>query len=420
LDAYGEVYPNLKAQDDSYPEPEYLKSVTKIGNITNKGEMEEVTEGSEFLKELFLDDDPRTLWVQTWGGTNTCARALKSIEEEYADTDEWADIQKKIYDKLAIYIILDQDESYGDYIAKAWPDLKILNDVSNFWHFAYAWQFHPDELNNTLHGDWEFRNIVDNKGPLMDLYALMGDGKTVEGELDEEQRGWKDYLEANPNYEKYDFISEGDSPSFLYLVDTGLRSLEDATWGGWGGRFGADGKNTVADYDPITKEFESSYTLTRWFDDIQNDFAARVDWCTAETYADANHAPTLEIQEGIDVTAAAGDTVTLTAVAEDPDGDKVSVNWWRYFEADTYMDSPDKNPELVDDNSLGLLIERIGEVEDPDKLNTIELNGADTETVSFTVPEDAKSGDTIHIIAVATDDGPHTLKRYQRVIVTVA
>jgi hypothetical protein len=84
------------------------------------------------------------------------------------------------------------------------------------------------------------------------------------------------------------------------------------------------------------------------------------------------------------------------------------------------MDSPDKNPELVDDNSLGLLIERVGEVEDPAKLNTIELNGADTETVSFTVPEDAKSGDTIHIIAVATDDGPHTLKRYQRVIVTVA
>jgi hypothetical protein len=89
LDAYEEVYPNLKAQDDAYPTAEYLRSVTKIGNITNKGEMEEVTEGSEFLKELFLDDDPRTLWVQTWGGTNTTARALKSIEEEYKDTDQW-------------------------------------------------------------------------------------------------------------------------------------------------------------------------------------------------------------------------------------------------------------------------------------------------------------------------------------------
>ena len=94
-----------------YPTPDYLKSVTHIGNITNVGEMEKVTDGSEFLKNLFLDDDPRTLYVQTWGGTNTTARALKSIEEEYKDTDQWEEIQQKINDKLVLYIILDQDDS---------------------------------------------------------------------------------------------------------------------------------------------------------------------------------------------------------------------------------------------------------------------------------------------------------------------
>lgn len=40
-----------------------------------------MTEGSRFLEELILDDDPRTLYIQTWGGTNTTARALKSIQE---------------------------------------------------------------------------------------------------------------------------------------------------------------------------------------------------------------------------------------------------------------------------------------------------------------------------------------------------
>ena len=165
LDDYEAVYDNLKAHDEDYPEPDYLRSVTKIGNIKNKGEMDEVTEGSEFLKDLFLDDDQRTLYVQTWGGTNTTARALKSIEEEYKDTDEWEDIQKKINDKLVLYIILDQDDSYSDYIAKNWPDIEIINDRSNFWHFAYAWQMHSDELNETLKADWCYENLVKDKGP---------------------------------------------------------------------------------------------------------------------------------------------------------------------------------------------------------------------------------------------------------------
>ena len=104
--------------------------------------------------------------------------------------------------------------------------------------------------------------------------------------------------------------------------------------GGWGGRFGEDGKNTVADFNPHSGRYESSYTLTRWFDDIQNDFAARVDWCTATAHEDANHAPTVSVTEGIDITA--------------------------------------------------------------------------------------KAGETIHMIVEVTDDGAHALKRYQRVVVTVA
>ena len=48
-----------------------------------------MTEGSRFLEELILDDDPRTLDIQTWGGTNTTARALKSIQERYEGTAEW-------------------------------------------------------------------------------------------------------------------------------------------------------------------------------------------------------------------------------------------------------------------------------------------------------------------------------------------
>ncbi len=421
LDAYEQCYDNLSAHDPDYPTADSLRNITKIGNITNVGEMEEVTEGSEFLKELFLDDDERTLYVQTWGGTNTTARALKSIEEEYSDTDEWEAIQEKINNKLVLYIILDQDDSYGNYIATNWADIPVINDRSNFWHFAYAWQFHADELNTTLHADWEYENLVNNDSPLMAYYALMGDGKTIDGELYDEMRGTDDYLEANPNYERYDFISEGDSPSFLYLIDTGLRSLENPTYGGWGGRFDDDNPslNTVVDYDPYTEQFEASYTLTRWFDDIQNDFANRVSWTLTDDDSAVNHAPTVSVEQGIDITAAAGDEVTLTAVGEDQDGDNLTYTWWRYFEADTYQDS-EITTEVVDDDSIGMLLDRTRQVGDDEVIDSIELTGADTAEVTFTVPEDANSGDTIHMIVTVQDDGEHTLKHYQRVIITVA
>ncbi len=417
LDAYEQVWPNLCVHAEGYPTPGYLRSVTKIGNISDKGEMEQVTEGSEFLKALFLDDDPRTLYVQTWGGTNTTARALKSIEEEFAGTEAWESVQHKVYDKLVIYLILDQDVTYRDYIARIWPGLRVLNDACNFWHFAYAWQLHPDELNTTLHARWNHEHLMGDHGPLMARYALMGDGKTVEGELDEEQRGWDAYLEANPGYESYDFISEGDSPSFLYLVDTGLRSLENPSWGGWGGRFGADGVNSVADWDPHSGCFEASYTLTRWFDDLQSDFAARVRWCTAERYEDANHAPRVHVAEGIDIVAMAGERVTLTAEASDPDGDALTYRWWRYFEADTYG-VPAPAPS---DYKMGeFLLDRTAEVLDGVALDSLELCGADTACVTLMVPANARPGDTLHLVVEAYDDGVPALKRYQRVVVTVA
>ncbi|WP_398578253.1 hypothetical protein [Streptococcus pasteurianus] len=52
-------------------------------------------------------------------------------------------------------------------------------------------------------------------------------------------------------------------------------------------------------------------------------------------------------------------------------------------------------------------------------VDPVELENADTTTVSFTIPKDTKSGDTFHIILEVQDDGSHTLKAYQRVVVTV-
>ncbi|MDA8494903.1 DUF1593 domain-containing protein [Kluyvera georgiana] len=419
---YGKVYDNLKAHDPRYPTPEYLRSITKIGNISNKGDMAQETDGSRFLEKLFLDNDSRTLYVQTWGGTNTTARALKSIEDRYKNSAEWPAIQQKINHKLVLYIILDQDNSYNDYIATHWPNLKTINDRSNFWHFAYAWKYHSDELNSRLKGDWSYHHLVDNKGPLMANYALMGDGKMIDGELYDEQRGTDDYLRKNPQYQKYDFISEGDSPSFLYLIDNGLRSRENPSYGGWGGRFGPAQNNrdinNVLDYNIYTQRYEAQYSLSHWFDDIQNDFAARVNWSTTRDDTAVNHPPKVSVKEGLNIRARPGETVNLTALASDPDGNALSYHWWRYFEADTYQDSEPTTQPVVD-NSLGMQLDITRTPDKTEKINTIALQRADTPNMSFVVPQDAKTGDTLHMVVTVRDNGKPVLTRYQRVIITV-
>lgn len=425
LDRYEKIYSNLRIHADGFPAPKYLKSVTKIGNISNVGEMEKITEGSEFLKDLFLKKDTRPLYIQTWGGTNTTARALKSIEEKYSSSKDWTKLKQEISNRLVIYIILDQDNSYGNYIAKNWPEIKIINDRSNFWHFAYAWKFHSEDLNKYLQGSWMFENIKSSHGPLLDKYALMADGNIIDGELFDEQRGTEEYLLKNPQYKKYDFISEGDSPSFLYLIDNGLRGIEDPSFGGWGGRFVKvkDNlwENKALDFNPYTNQYEAEYALIRWFDDIQRDFAARADWSVASKYKDANHNPIISVKEGLNINAKAGEVLTLTAQGKDPDGDKISYNWWHYGEADTYKESLVEKNEIEYVKAYGLVFSIYRKLADKEKVDNIILktNGENNENLTFKVPENAKIGDTIHIILEGKDNGKFNLKNYKRVIITI-
>lgn len=132
----------------------------------------------------------------------------------------------------------------------------------------------------------------------------------------------------------------------------------------------------------------------------------------------ANHTPSVSVNEGTQLTAKVGQEVKLTAKADDPDGDKLTYKWWRYFEADTYTENssvPNMESLKVGDLQLSLYRE-LGENE---VVDPVELTGADTNQVSFTVPKDAKSGDTFHMIIEVQDNGEVPLKAYQRVVITV-
>lgn len=400
LEAYEEVYPNLVQHDPDYPSPDYLRERTRLGNVKAEGEMEEVTEGSELIVNVLLDDtDDRPIWVHAWGGTNTIARALKTIEEQHPERME------EVAQKLRFFFIWEQDDTYQTYIQPHWGKYNIPTIICDqFWAIAYQWnKILPEDKRPFFQANWMKSNVLEEHGPLCALYPAHEPGSHG--------------LSGDTDFDPGDFRSEGDSPAFLHNIPTGLRSMESPDFGGWGGRYQLVRENTWLDPVPFDgyeypegrwytesawgrKYMRSTYPddqdkmdtyfkpLARWADVMQRDFAARADWCV-RPFAEANHPPVVTLDHAADLQAAPGQTVTLSALGTfDPDRDALSYRWWQYEEADTYQ-------------------------------GTIELQYPERQNTSFTVPADGTSGQTIHIICEVTDSGAPTLTRYQRVIVTI-
>lgn len=393
IDKYATVYSNLVKHDKNYPTPQHLKSIIRVGNIDFESEMEYNTEGSDYIKKFLLDDNPAPLYIQVWGGTNTVARALKSIEDEYKNTTQWNTIYKKVCSKLTIYIILDQDETYKNYVSVNWSDINVIMNTNQFWCFAYAWTRLAPEIQSYLNGNWFAEHIKFNHGALAGSYFLWGDGQKLVHDSDHVQGDTAQVRKDGRT--QFDFISEGDSPSYLFLINSCLRNIENPSYGGWGGRFiqsktnphlWQDGAN-VTDSNYFTKKADLQFPQSRWINAIQNDFAARADWCV-KSYKDANHAPLVTLKSAKDIAAKPGAVVHLRGSAKDPDGNALTYTWWQYKEAGTY------NGKIV-------------------------IQNADNTEASFTVPADTKSGETIHIILEVKDNGAPALTRYQRVVVTI-
>ena len=128
--------------------------------------------------------------------------------------------------------------------------------------------------------------------------------------------------------------------------------------------------------------------MWRWSEALQNDFAARADWCV-ESFDEANHPPVIKLTHDIDIQVIPGETIDLNAKGTtDPDGDELSYFWWQYEEADTYK-------------------------------GKIDIKKAQNRNATVSIPNDFNSGETIHIVCEVSDKGSPELTRYQRVILSI-
>lgn len=383
---YAQVYGNLVQHDRNYPSPEFLLSKWAVGNINGVGEDTIRTKGAELIAKVLLDDsDPRPVWIQAWGGCNTISRALKIIQEDYPERMEEAAA------KMRLYLIWEQDGTYQKYIRPNWEHYNIPTIISDqFDCIAYIWpKVLPSEVKKYFEASWMNEHILKGHGALCRVY-----------------------VNNNGAYN-----AEGDTPAFLHCIPNGLRSLESPGNGGWGGRYVKVRNNVWMDPPPAAGYthpsgqwgFSNSWSkmmenyiapgqvvirtnyfkpVWRWLGEVQADFAARADWCV-KGYASANHHPVVRLKDTpFDIVAQAGSKVVLDASpTTDPDGDELTFRWWHYSEAGTYE----------------------GET----------LAGSDRATTTITIPEDARPGETIHMICEVSDSGTPSLTRYQRVVITV-
>ena len=419
VDVYERIYPNLRVHSAEYPAPAELRSKVRWGNVEFDGDISKDTRGSDLIRTVLLDDDPEPVYLLAWGGASTIARALKSIQERHANDADWPALRARISRKAILSLSGDQDDTYANYIHPNWPDIRTLTTGEGGVGLGYgAFVFASAENAPFYSAAWTRENIS-RYGPLGAHYRVWGDGKQmvkgdifdyfgVSGKSTAELRalGYIGWLPPRPQGE---FLGEGDTFTYLNLLGNGLAAYRDETQGGWAGHVvvnpalrrpapAARAGGAAPSIDAFMKSLEgigpegpsrrAPSPQPNFVPTAQNDFAARVRWSVTPTYAAANHEPVVTVRTGNRLSARPGDTIRLEGSVSDPDGDRVSVRWWRWKDVDSYP-------------------------------GDVRIADAGSLAVTVRVPDDAQPGQTIQLVLEAMDGGSPNLTRYQRVVISV-
>lgn len=400
---YAEAWPLLNANaaaagEPPFPSPEQMLERTLVGNVAFEGDVREETPGSKRITEAILDDDPRTLWLLSWGGMNTIVRALMSIAERYRDTPEWHVVQQRIYNKVRVMGVADgvgQDNSWLDHGADLFPDL-------TFWCVPYMYGGYIDakmaqeDSIELFRAPWPEQNLTRGNGPLMARYMLYGDGKVYANEPERFQFGkharldWG--LEGVPamQFDRGDFMAEGDSMTHIPLLPFGLRGADDRGFDTLLGRMFIDGYpdgGAPIGFSALGKVIEGN--PNPYLRAYQEDFAARAPWCAHGPKTCSHPARVTDVTD--DRTAAPGEAVKLTATVDDPDGRGFDARWDVALAPTIYSGTQD--------------------------LGTWSGHGLDA---TFTVPVDTHPGDRFVLTLTIRTRAERPTTRYAQLALTVA
>ena len=391
---YAAAWPHLCENGGTYPSPKELVARTYVGNVAFEGDVREETPGSRAIEDAILDDDPRTLWLLSWGGMNTIVRALMSVAERYRGTPEWGAVRERVCAKVRVLGVTDgigQDNSWLDHGQALFPELTLWRVPFAYGGYVDA-KFAQEDSIDLFRAPWPQEHLIDGNGPLMAEYKLYGDGRHYEGEPARFQFGEHATLDWGlPGMEPLpfspgDFLAEGDSMTFIPLLDTGLRGADDPDFETLLGPMFREGERpSVGVGSPFERPAGNPNPFLRAF---QEEFAARAQWCT-HGHASCNHAPVIASVTP-DLAAGAGELVAVHAAAADPDGDALSARWC----CDPHVSRYAGKRDLASWETSGL-------------------------SALFSVPRDAAPSDRFVLRLTVRDDAERPLTRYAEVAVTV-
>ncbi|KAI8711776.1 hypothetical protein NCS52_01441900 [Fusarium sp. LHS14.1] len=401
VDGYEQVVDNLNAHahpDFPYPSAQEVRGLIKSGppvyGMAAVGDDIPLSEGGELLLERLTSPDQDPLWVLVWGGVNVLAQVLHRIRNR-SDAAE-------LRSKLRVYTISDQDDC-GSWIRQQWPEIFYICSV-------HGWNQYGNATWVGISGS------VDEGGP---------DPSKVTAE-------WvKENVQLGPLgavYPKPAFIIEGDTPTFLYIMQNGLNFPEEPSWGSWGGRYlpanvsdkGIPNRGHFCDAaDGVvglngTQFRTNKATIWRWRNTYQNDFAARIQWTLSPDFTKANHQPVVAVNGEFGykpyyIEADAGSTIIIDASKTyDPDGDKLSYKWFQYREPSATQTYHGYEVSELD----------IKEVEGSDG-SKVEVTIASPEKSCIVVREQLslEKGLVLHLILEVTDAGTPPLTSYRRILI---
>ncbi|KAK1638478.1 hypothetical protein BDP81DRAFT_460083 [Colletotrichum phormii] len=308
IKAYGEVVSTLNKH--VHPNATFSPAEDLLKLVYGRQALEEpLSDGPKLLiKTLQADSEP--LFVSIWGRANTLAQALQFIGTE-RPSSEAAELRSR----LRVYSISDQD--CGPWIRVKWPDITYIVNVHGFREY----QASPWSGIGGAQDDWLTLNI--RIGPLGQVYPEILYGM------------------------------EGDSPSFMWLIQNGLNSAGRPDWGGWGGRYSRvteamdiNEYGTSMDIAVSVSGLDHQSpgaTVWRWRDAYQDDFAARMQWTVTDRFVDATHPPNINVNGSISLDAmeivlpSTSSVVLDASETYDPDHPENSTHleleWYAYTEA---------------------------------------------------------------------------------------
>lgn len=191
INQYEIDFPNLCTHSNTYPTPDYMRSITKQGAIEiapYKG-YRTPTEGSELIIECARKDDSRPLYILIWGLLEDLAQALHDAPD--------------IADKLRVYYIGGPNKKWGlnayEYIRQNFPNLWIIENNSTYRGWFVGGEQGQDLGNRTF-----VSSHAHGHGALGNYFSQHLGG----------------------------IIKMGDTPSVVYMLKGTPESPENPSWGG--------------------------------------------------------------------------------------------------------------------------------------------------------------------------------------------